>query len=107
MMYRHFRRVLMQWTTPNRYFKEHERLPGTGSLRSSLCRNLATLAINHERVEIMGPILESTPHPGVMYDHIKRTGSNPELIRVIDESDFESWVPKGKKFSDFPYDIYH
>jgi hypothetical protein len=77
------------------YCNEHQGPQGRPSLRWSLCRELATLAISEKKVGILEPILESNHEQcgwqfDRQYDLLKEhPEGNEELLRVIDKSGYK------------------
>jgi len=78
---------------------------GTAPLRWSLCRSLATLALEDQNAEMLKAILDMHDHQfewefNRTFDNYKHEGGNPEIIRIVEESGYTSPVPLGKRFSD-------
>lgn len=77
----------------------------------NLCRSLATLALEQQNADMLKVILDERVGQYLwdfqrMFDNLKHDGSNPDLVRLIENSDFESCVPPGKRFSDLhPLDM--
>lgn len=71
-----------------------------------LCSKLAILALNGGNVEVLKMILDTHGEKDIhwpfyhSFDLLKHDGGDPDLIRVVEESKFESMVPPGKRFSD-------
>lgn len=74
--------------------------------RWELCSKLATLALNNRKAEILEAILEVHGKERIefpfhhAFDNLKHEGGDPELVRIVEKSKFESMVPSGKRFSD-------
>jgi hypothetical protein len=66
------------------------------ALSRSLCRVLATIIIkeDEEKIDVLVPILERCHEDmgidfGISYQHLRKNKSNPELLRVINESGYK------------------
>jgi hypothetical protein len=87
--------------------KAYDRGKGIGQtrVRWSLCRILATLALEDQNAEMLKAILDV--HDRQLewefhrtFDSFEHEGGDPEIIRIVKKSGFKSMIPPGKRFSD-------
>ena len=76
------------------------------NLHWSLASRLASFALADRNAEMLKAVLEIHDSKGLHwlfnadYNYLKHEGTQPEIIRIIESSGFQSMVPPGKRFSD-------
>jgi hypothetical protein len=74
--------------------------------RWELCSKLATNAIFAGNAKMLEAVLQVHGNHRIefpfhhAFDTLKHEGGDPELVRIVENSKFESMVPAGKRFSD-------